>query len=345
MLGPQKKEELKKLFEAWSSERLVNIDQLPPSGSYREYYRLRGSTQTAIGVYNEDIKENIAFLEFSRHFYSCGLNVPDLYKISDDKVTYLLQDLGDKGLFSLLEKNRNNEYSGENFQIIKKVLNELPKFQIIGHKDINYSVSYPRSAFDRQSMIWDLNYFKYYFLKLAKISFDEQLLEDDFYSLTEFLLEAKADYFLYRDFQSSNIIIYNNNPYFIDYQGGRKGALQYDPASFLFDAKADFPADVKSELLDYYISILEEQYDIDTKDFKKYYYGFVLVRIMQAMGAFGFRGFYEKKPRFLQSIPYALKNLQWLISNVSFELNIPMLLKSLEKTSKSKRLLEISDEK
>jgi len=189
--------------------------------------------------------------------------------------------------------------------------------------------------------MWDLNYFKYYFLKLAKIHFDEQKLEDDFCNLIDFLIQAPNDYFLYRDFQSSNIIINDNKPYFIDYQGGRKGALQYDPASFLFDAKADFSMEFRTEMLDFYIEQLNTNFNIDSDNFKKYYYSFVLVRIMQAMGAFGFRGFYEKKPRFLMSIPYVLITLQWLLANVKFEINIPALLKALEKISLSKRLQTI----
>ncbi|MFC2118061.1 phosphotransferase enzyme family protein [Bacteroidota bacterium] len=336
------KEDLSALFKKCTSQKLVNITEIPPSGSYRQYFRLHGENQSYIGVYNSDVKENIAFLNYSEHFFSLGLNVPELFTISEDKKTYLQEDLGGTGLFSIILQGREKGFDKNLIGIFKQVLSELPKFQIMGHKGLDYSVAYPREKFDRQSMLWDLNYFKYYFLKLARISFDEQGLEDDFYTLIDFLLEVPQDYFLFRDFQSSNIIIYKNKPYFIDYQGGRKGALQYDPASFLFDAKADFPAELKNSLLDYYISRLNEDFNIDTKDFKKYYYPYVLIRIMQAMGAFGFRGFYEKKPRFLESIPYALKNLQWLIDNVSITVEIPELLKALEKICKSKRLLEIA---
>jgi len=344
-LEQNKHEQLKLLFENWSSEKLVSVEQIPPSGSYREYYRMQGNSLIAMAVFNEDVKENLAFIEYSRHFKSCGLNVPEIYKVSDDNIYYLQQDLGDMGLFPLLLKIRDKAYTGEYITLIKRVLDELPRFQITGHKELNYSVAYPRDSFDRQSMMWDLNYFKYYFLKLARIPFDEQLLEDDFNILTNYLLEASADFFLFRDFQSSNIIIYNNEPYFIDYQGGRKGALQYDLASFLFDAKADFPADFRTEMLEYYTSLINKNYNIEPGDFNKYYYCFVLVRIMQAMGAFGFRGFYEKKPRFLQSIPYALKTLKWLMDNVEFNINTPTLFKAFDKISSSKRLLSISENK
>ena len=337
-----KTEDLKGLFESWAREKLEKIEQLPPSGSYREYYRLKGASCTVIGVYNDDIKENIAFLGYTRHFFSRGLNVPEILAESKDKKFYIQQDLGDTALFSLILQNREADNSDKLIQICRDVLTELPKFQVLGHESLDYSVAYPRAEFDRQSMMWDLNYFKYYFLKLAKISFDEQQLEDDFCTLINFLLQAPRDYFLYRDFQSSNIMIYNNKPYFIDYQGGRMGALQYDPASFLFDAKADFSAKFRSEMLDFYVDQISTYYNINPESFKKYYYAFVLVRIMQAMGAFGFRGFYEKKPRFLMSIPYVLKTLKWLIANVSFEINIPALLKALEKISVSKSLHSIA---
>ena len=339
-----KKEILRELFESWSLEKLEEIEQLPPSGSYREYYRIKGASDSVIGVYNDDIKENIAFVGYSRHFSSRGLNVPKILAESKDKKTYLQKDLGDTSLFSLILRNRELGHSDELIQICKDVLTELPKFQIVGHTGLDYSVAYPREEFDRQSMMWDLNYFKYYFLKLAKIPFEEQQLEDDFCTLINFLVQAEHDYFLYRDFQSSNIIIYNKKPYFIDYQGGRKGALQYDPASFLFDAKADFTAEFRTEMIDFYINQLNTNFNIKLENFKKYYYAFVLVRIMQAMGAFGFRGFYEKKSRFLKSIPYVLITLQWLLANVKFKINIPTLLKALEKISLSKRLQSIAQE-
>ena len=198
----------------------------------------------------------------------------------------------------------------------RKVIGTLPRFQVEAGRDLNYKVCYPRGSFDRQSISWDLNYFKYYFLRLAGIPFSEQALEDDFSRLTKFLLSAGRDYFLYRDFQSRNIMLRDGQPYFLDYQGGRKGALQYDMASLLFDAKADLPPDLRQQLLDHYLDALRGFVEVERETFLQYYYAFVYIRIMQALGAYGFRGFYERKVHFLQSVPYALKNLRWLLHNV-----------------------------
>jgi hypothetical protein len=194
----------------------------------------------------------------------------------------------------------------------------------LGHKVIDYRIAYPRQAFDRQSIRWDLNYFKYNFLKLAHIPFNEQRLEDDFGTLTEFLLEADSDYFLYRDFQSRNIMICSGEPWFIDFQGGRKGALQYDVASLLYDAKVDLPQAVRDTLLEHYLDALEEYVPVNRESFQNSYTGFVLVRLMQALGAFGYRGFFERKRHFLESVPYAAKSLDGLLA-AGLPLHLPEL--------------------
>lgn len=328
------------LFEKWAGENALKIEKLPPSGSYREYYRISGNAKTAIGAYNTDRKENIAFTEFTKHFMQLKFNVPQLYAENLDKNVYLLEDLGDTTLFVRIKQIRqmNVQFSAELLEIYKNTLRELPKFQIEGAKKLNFDLCYPRHSFDRQSMSWDCNYFKYYFLKLAKIPFDEQTLEDDFQTLIDYLLQAKHEYFLYRDCQSSNIMLHNDKTYFIDYQGGRKGALQYDIASLLYDAKADVPQDIRNQLLDFYISEIQKYEKIDASEFKNYFYGYVIIRIMQAMGAYGFRGFYEKKTQFLQSIPYALKNLEWLVNNVKLDVEIPTLWKVLNHLVTSEEL-------
>jgi len=209
----------------------------------------------------------------------------------------------------------------------KKVLSQLPLFQVKGGENIDYSVAFPRAAFDKQSMMWDLNYFKYYFLKLAKIPFDEQLLENDFVAFSDFLLKADCNYFLYRDFQSRNVMVQNNTPYYIDYQGGRKGALQYDVASILFEAKTSLSAETRNVLLEHYLLELSKILNFDKNEFLQYYYGYVYIRLMQAMGAYGFRGLYEKKELFLQSIPKAIEHLKWLRQNIK----LPFSFTELEK--------------
>jgi len=341
-----KEERLIELFENWAKEKHTEFYALPPSGSYREYYRLKSKSKNAIGVYNSDKKENVAFLTFSKHFKSHGLAVPEIYAEDIDNNVYLEEDLGDTTLFAYLSAIRQNEeFPDEVVDVYKKILEELPRFQITAAKDLDYSVCYPRSAFDKQSMMWDLNYFKYYFLKLAKIPFEEQALENDFHKLIDFLLEAGTDYFLYRDFQSRNVMLVKHQPYFIDYQGGRKGALQYDVASLLYDAKADIPQDVRSYLLKHYIDNLKKFIEFEEGKFLEYYYGYILIRIMQAMGAYGFRGFYEKKEHFLKSIPFALENLSWLLNNVELPIKIPALWNALRKTTESKELKKFGREK
>lgn len=338
-----KEQLLKGLFEKWANENATTINKLPQSGSSREYFRIKGEDKCAIGVFNNDYKENVAFIEFSKHFKKQGLKVPDIYNENLKYNIYLQEDLGYETLFSILEKNRNKE---DYTEILSKhtirVVQELPKFQLKAHQGLDYSNAYPREAFDKQSMQWDLSYFKYYFLKLAGISFDEQKLENDFQTFMEYLSSADSDYFLFRDFQTRNIMIKDDEPWFIDYQGGRKGALQYDLASFLYDSKANIPQYLREELLDVYIESAKDYFEIDPVKFKKQFYPFVLIRIMQAMGAYGFRGFYEKKSHFLKSIPFAINNLTWILDNIKFDIEIPHLLEALRNITKSKKLINIA---
>jgi len=328
-----------KLFEESTGEQLVRTELIPPSGSYRQYIRLIGKNQTVMGVYNADKKENKAFITFSRHFKSKDLPVPSILAVDESKDIYLQDDFGDTMLFDFIQKERKgNHFPDSLILILKKTIKELIRFQIEGGEGLDYSVAYPRAAFDKQSMMWDLNYFKYYFLKLAKVPFDEQLLEDDYLKFTDYLLQAPDDYFLYRDFQSRNVMLKDGEPKFIDYQGGRKGALPYDLASLLYDAKADFPQAVRDELLAYYLDELSSYKHVDIKAFKTYYYGYVLIRKMQAMGAFGFRGFYEKKVHFLQSIPYALRDLREILPHLDFSVEFPELLAALKRVCESEFL-------
>lgn len=327
------------MFEGWAREPVTTIAHLPQSGSDRRYYRISGAAATAIGAHNPDDKENVAFVTFSRHFRHKGLSVPEVLAEDLAHQVYLLQDLGDTTLFGFLSNLRNSrDFPDEALTLYKQVLSELPRFQVVGGQGLDYGVCYPRAHFDKQSMLWDLNYFKYYFLKLAKIPFDEQLLEDDFQRLTDYLLHADGGYFLYRDFQSRNIMLHGGEPYFVDYQGGRKGALQYDVASLLYDAKADIPPPVRAKLLQHYLESLQQIVRVDEAEFTAYYDGYVLIRLMQAMGAYGFRGFYEKKAHFLQSVPYALQNLAWLLENIGLPVAIPALRQVFERLVDSEEL-------
>lgn len=335
---------LNDLFHRWCGESIISINKLPVSGSPREYYRINGTESTAIGAINLDREENEAFIEFSKHFHARGLAVPEIYLVDLDHHTYLQEDLGDITLFDYLFRVRNNgDFPEALTEVYKEVLTELQKFQIAGAEDFNYSVCYPRASFDQQSMQWDLSYFKYYFLKLSGIPFNEQLLENDYSTLIEYLLAQDTDYFLYRDFQSRNVMLRDGKPCFIDYQGGRKGALQYDVASLLYDSKADIPPTVREELLEHYITGLANYPSVDAEKFRESYYAYVLIRIMQAMGAHGFRGFYEKKTHFLQSIPYALNDLNWILNNVKFSIEIPTLLKVFKELLKAPKLKRFKD--
>jgi aminoglycoside/choline kinase family phosphotransferase len=333
------KKNLKYLFETWSGENAQVISALPQSGSYRQYYRISGNSKSAIGAFNPDHKENTAFITFTKHFKSIGLSVPQFYLDDNKSGTYLIEDLGDVSLFSLLSENRNDyKFPEKAISYYKESLEHLIRFQFYGSKGLDYSVCYPRNSFDKQSIMWDLNYFKYYFLKLTETVFDEQLLENDFNKFAEFLLSADMDNFMYRDFQSRNIMIKDEKLYFIDYQGGRKGALQYDVASLLYDAKADLPQKIRDELVKFYIEILSSKTQINQEEFLKYYHGYVLIRILQAMGAYGFRGLYEKKVHFLKSIPFAIKNLNWLLDKKLLPDGLPELQKSLRNIINNKEL-------
>src|SRR5580692_6983566 len=262
---------LKKLFEQYFHSPVVRVQPLQGQlgGSGRRIIRLASEDLSAIGILYDVREENIAFLEFSRHFHRQGLPVPEIYAEDLDHGAYLEQDLGDTTLFEFLSQNRaGEEIAPAAIEAYRRTLATLPRFQIEAGRDLNYKVCYPRSSFDRQSIAWDLNYFKYYFLRLAGVPFNEQALEVDFSRLTKLLLSANHDYFLYRDFQSRNIMLrwtehFFGEPFFIDYQGGRKGALQYDIASLLYDGKADLPPSLRQSLLNHYLDCLAEYTPVD----------------------------------------------------------------------------------
>jgi len=338
---------LKELFEKHFHATVSRVQPLQGQlgGSGRQIIRLASQKHTAIGILYNVREENVAFLEFSRHFRRHGLPVPEIYGEDLDHGAYLEEDFGDTSLFEFLSKHRTGEnIAKEAVEAYRTVVAMLPRFQIEAGRDLNYGVCYPRDSFDRQSIAWDLNYFKYYFLRLAGIPFNEQALENDFDRLTNFLLSAPHDYFMYRDFQSRNIMLRDGQPFFLDYQGGRKGALQYDIASLLYDAKADLPPELRQHLLDLYISEVSRFVKIDRERFLHHYYAYVYVRILQALGAYGFRGFYERKAHFLQSVPYALKNLRWLMHNVKLAIALPTLMEAFNSMLASEKLQGLASE-
>ncbi len=338
---------LKKLFEQHFHTAASRTKPLQGQlgGSGRKIIRLSGDKASAIGILYSMREENAAFLEFSRHFRRHGLPVPEIYGEDLSHGAYLEEDLGDTTLFEFLSNNRTGEnIAPQAVEAYRKVVAVLPRFQVEAGRDLNYDVCYPRDSFDRQSISWDLNYFKYYFLRLAGIPFNEQALEDDFDRLTNFLLTAPRDYFMYRDFQSRNIMLRDGQPFFLDYQGGRKGALQYDIASLLYDAKADLPPELREQLLNLYVEELNEYTDVKREAFLQYFYAYVYVRILQALGAYGFRGFYERKAHFLQSVPYALKNLRWLSHNVKLPIALPSLIEAFNSMLASEKLQALASE-
>jgi len=294
------------------------IVDLRADGSNRRLYRLIGPDgRSVVGVHGPDREENRAFLSYSGSFRSLGLPVPEIYIADEDAGLYLEEDLGDLTLFGALTASRGgadrSELSPEMTAIYRRVAELLPRVQVEGGRGVDFSVAYPAAEFDRRSMMWDLNYFKYHFLKLAHIPFNEGRLEEDFSRLCDFLLRADRSHFLYRDFQSRNIMLRQGEPWLIDYQGGRRGALHYDIASLLYDAKASLPESARALLLEAYLDALEGYVEVDRGEFAELYRGFVLIRIMQAMGAYGYRGFFERKPHFLASVPYAIGNIEALL--------------------------------
>ncbi len=316
-----------------------SIEEISAHGSNRKYFRIIADKINCIGVYNEDYKENEAFVSYAVQMKQNGINVPEIYAVDLKNNIYLQEDLGDETLFSFLQKNDIETA----LPIYEQILSHLVSIQTM--KNFDYSKAYPRKDFDVQSIAWDLNYFKYYFLKLADIPFNEQLLENDFKNLSNYLISAPNEYFLFRDFQSRNIMLHKNKVYFIDFQGGRKGALQYDVASLLFDGKVKLSSQQRERLLNYYINKVSKKIDINKETFVQQFYAFCYIRIMQAMGAYGFRGYFQRKDSFLKSIPNALKNIAYLQQHTTLPISLPELNKVFQQMINSQKLLSLGTNK
>lgn len=296
----------------------TKVVELPSSGSNRRYFRLSDSDggKSLIGVLGTSVEENNAFIYMARHFAEKGLPVPEVLAVSDDRMAYIQTDLGDTLLFNEIEKGRlTRSFSVHEKDVLARTIRLLPDIQFGGAEDMDFSVCYPAVEFDERSIMWDLNYFKYCFLKATGIEFKEDKLEDDFHALSDVLMEsAQGNTFMYRDFQSRNVMIRDGEPWFIDFQGGRRGPFYYDVASFLWQAKANLPESLRHELLEEYLKSLNKYLTISGEEFHARLRHFVLFRTLQVLGAYGFRGYFEKKPHFMQSVPYAIANLRALLN-------------------------------
>lgn len=306
-------EELNRLFQSYTGSPAKEITELPSSGSNRRYFRLAGD-QTLIGVNGTSAEENRAFIYMAGHFREKGLPVPRVYAHTDDYLFYIQEDLGDKLLFDAIGKGRESGvFSEEERRLLHQTITKLPDLQFLGADGLDFSYCYPQPEFNRRSILWDLNYFKYCFLKATGLEFQENRLEDDFLKMSDVLLRGSSATFLYRDFQSRNVMVKDGEPWFIDFQGGRKGPVYYDVASFLWQAKAKYPEDLRKELLEAYITALRKYIPVDERYFLSQLRHFVLFRTLQVLGAYGFRGYFEKKPHFIQSVPFAIENLRQLL--------------------------------
>ena len=333
-------QQLFSLFKNYTGKSNPEIELIPSSGSNRRYFRLRKDNFSLIGVAGESRGENRAFIELAGHFHRQHLNVPQVVAVSNDEMFYLQEDLGDVILFDVIKAGRSTGvFSHDEKELLHKTIALLADFQVKGAQGLDFEVCYPLPEFNRRSINWDLNYFKYNFLKTTGMDFREDLLEDDFEKFTEFLLEDKSDTFMYRDFQSRNVMLVNGNPYFIDFQGGRKGPVYYDVASFLWQAKANFPPDLRDELILTYLDSLKKYIDVDVSNFLERLRQFVLFRMLQVLGAYGFRGYFEKKPHFIQSIPFALNNLRELLKDGFDE--YPYLTKVLKEMAELKQFSDL----
>jgi aminoglycoside/choline kinase family phosphotransferase len=315
-------ENIKSFFERFNSEKIISIEKLPKSGGDRIYFRIITEAKSYIVAYNENVRESETFLYFTDHFTKFNAPVPEVYFVSDNATMYAVQDFGPTSLLNELEKFGENDYV---YDLFKKSLKALADLQINGIKNLDDSYCLTSKEFGKQAIMSDLLYFKYYFLDTLKVPYDKEKLIEDFEALSNYLERVEHKYFMFRDFQSRNIYVQNNEVHFIDYQGGMKGALQYDVASLLWQARANLSDDWKNSLLEYYMDCVSEilQKPIDRIRFVSQYNGYVLIRMMQVLGAYGFRGLFERKAQFLTSIPLALSNLQWFSENKKMGISLP----------------------
>ncbi len=304
---------LSALYSDYTGKAAESIVMLSAAGSNRKYFRIKGNP-TLIGVCGTNREENEAFFSIGSQLMSKGVNVPKVLAISDDKMSYLLEDLGSALLFDAIKEGRESgNFTAQEIHLLQETIKSLSKIQYAGANSFDYSKCYPSSQFDKRSILWDLNYFKYCFLKATGLEFSESALEDDFEALAEKLLSVDSDTFMYRDFQSRNVMLKEGEPWFIDFQGGRRGPIFYDVASFLWQAKANIPQSLRDRLIEDYVEALSEYRHVELEEFNKTLRHFVLFRTLQVLGAYGFRGYFEKKEHFIKSVPFAIANLRDLL--------------------------------
>ena len=305
---------LRPLFESYTGKKLTEILELPASGSNRRYFRLKSGEYSLIGAVGTNKQENHSFIYLANHFKEKGLRVPTVLAVSEDGSAYIQEDLGDQVLFGMVAQGRESGfYSPDETALLKGALAQLPRIQFVGAEGLDWKNCYPQEAFDARMVDFDLNYFKYCFLKATGLEFNEVLLQDDFEKFKADLLQDSDNTFIYRDFQARNVMVKGGEPWFIDFQGGRRGPIYYDVASFIWQARSRFPEDLKQELIATYLQALQQYKKVDEAHFHSRLRLFVLFRTMQVLGAYGFRGYFEKKPHFLASVPYALSNLRKLL--------------------------------
>lgn len=323
-------QEIEALFATYHSANIQSVEKIPQSGSDRSYFRVYHSDGTAIATYSKNIKENNTFINFSRHFKEKGCPVPAIYAVNEDSTIYLQQDFGDASLLNQLEQQG---YTEPVYKLFQQSLRSLAWLQIKGNEGLNYDWCITSKEFGKQAIMSDLLYFKYYFLDFLKVPYDKERLIDDFEALSTYLTHVDHKYFMFRDFQSRNVMVQDGEVFFIDYQGGMKGALQYDVASLLWQAKADLNDEWKSGLLDYYMDCVDELLPkpVDRVRFVSQYNGYVLIRLLQVLGAYGLRGLFERKAHFLTSIPLALRNLGWFLANRQVGISLPEFEKQLHR--------------
>ncbi len=333
------------LFKNYTGREVGEISELSASGSNRRYFRLRGGNFSIIGVIGTSLEENRAFCSLSKHFYDKGIKVPRVFAVSDDGMAYIQEDLGDIQLYKAVSHGRESgEYSSYERMLLCSTMEKLPRIQFKGGEDLDWGVCYPEPAFGERMIMFDLNYFKYCFLKATGLDFHEVKLQEDFEKFKDDLLLDMGNTFLYRDFQARNVMIRDDQPYFIDFQGGRRGPIYYDVASFIWQARARYPEDLKSEMLSSYLRALRSYVpDLDEDAFRERLRLFILFRNLQVLGAYGFRGYFEKKPHFLASVPFAIDNLRKLLRQ-PFE-QYPYMNEVLTKLTRMHQFYEIAEDK